>query len=261
MPVIVKPVDSSGSKGTTVLHEWNDLDKALDFAFSFSRSHKVIVEEYIEKKNKYLIGGDIFVLDGKVVIWGLMNCHRDERANPLVPVGKSYPAELNELDLTQVKKTLQRMVNLLHFRNGAINVELVVNKNDRVWPIDIGPRSGGNMIPDLLGYIFDTDIVEMSLKVAMGENVEYKTHEGIPYYATHNLHSIGNGQFDHLCVSAEMEPCILKKCVYKRTGDSVEFFDNAAKALGIVFMKFRDKNQMDKMLEDISAHIRVALKD
>lgn len=72
LPVIIKPVDSSGSKGATVLHSWDNVTDALEFAFSFSRAHRVIIEEYIEKKHPYLIGGDIFVLNGKVVIWGLL---------------------------------------------------------------------------------------------------------------------------------------------------------------------------------------------
>ena len=68
LPVIIKPVDSSGSKGATVLHSWEQVDQALVFAFSFSRSHRIIAEEYIEKKHPYLIGGDIFVVDGKILL-------------------------------------------------------------------------------------------------------------------------------------------------------------------------------------------------
>ena len=112
LPVIIKPVDSSGSKGATVLRDWNGLEEACDFAFSFSRSHRIIVEEYIEKKHKYLIGGDIFVYNGKVILWGLLNCHRDSSVNPLVPVGKSYPLLLDEQDKLEVENTLQSMVDL-----------------------------------------------------------------------------------------------------------------------------------------------------
>ncbi len=154
LPIIIKPVDSSGSKGATVLHDLNCLDSAIDFAFSFSRGHRIIIEEYIEKKHSYLIGGDIFVSGGKVIQWGLMNCHRDSRVNPLVPVGKSYPPLLKVTDLQAVKDTLQRLVTELGIKFGPMNVELIVDANNRVFPIDIGPRSGGNMIPDLLGMIF-----------------------------------------------------------------------------------------------------------
>lgn len=260
LPVIVKPVDSSGSKGATVLHSWDGLEAALDFAFSFSRGHRIIVEEFIEKKHPYLIGGDIFVLDGKVMLWGLLNCHRDSRVNPLVPVGKSYPLALEDEDVESVHHTLQRMVDKLGIRFGAMNVELVVDRQGRVWPIDVGPRNGGNMIPDLLGMIFDVDVVELSVKAAMGEEIALSPSEGNLFYATHNLHSDKNGRFDRIEFSKEIERHIVRKCIYKKLGDAVEYFDNAAKALGIVFMKFEDGAQMDAFLSNIYEHITVCLQ-
>ncbi|MCD7919386.1 MAG: ATP-grasp domain-containing protein [Clostridiales bacterium] len=257
LPVIIKPVDSSGSKGVTVLHNWDGLAQAAEFAFSFSRTHHLIVEDYIEKKHKYLIGGDIFVYKGKVIQWGLMNCHRDGQVNPLVPVGKSYPLLLSEQDIKSVKDTLQRMVDKLGIISGPMNVELVVDQSNRVWPIDIGPRSGGNMIPDLLGMIFDTDVVEMSVRSAMGMSIDVKENEGIPYYATHNLHTAENGIFEGIEYSEEIKKHIVKECVYKKPGDPVEYFDNAAKAVGIVFLRFKNQEEMDLILENISHYVSV----
>lgn len=260
LPVIIKPVDSSGSKGATVLNSWEGLDKALDFAFSFSRSHRVIVEEFIEKKHEYLIGGDIFVADGKVILWGLLNCHRDSAVNPLVPVGKSYPLMLDKTDEDEVKSTLQRIVDKLGLRFGSVNVELVVDKSNKVWPIDIGPRAGGNMIPDLLGMIFGADVVEMAVLAAMGEKVCPEIKEDIPYFATHNLHSDQNGIYESIEFSDELERYIVKKCLYKKSGDTVEYFDNAAKALGIIFLKFEDQKTTKYILDKINQLYRVKLK-
>ena len=255
LPVIIKPVDSSGSKGVTVLHAWDDVEQALNFAFSFSRGSRVIVEEFIEKKHPYLIGGDIFVLDGKVVLWGLLNCHRDETVNKLVPVGKSYPVLLDEPDLEAVKQTLQDMVTKLGIRCGAMNVELVVDKSGRVWPIDVGPRNGGNMIPELLGYIFGVDVVEMTVLAAMGREVSLDSVTAVPYYATHNLHAHCNGKFLDIEFSEEIAPYIIRKSIYKKPGDPVEYFDNAAKALGILFLKFPDRQTMADILGDVNSHI------
>lgn len=260
LPVIVKPVDSSGSKGATVLRDWSGLNEALDFAFSFSRSHRVIVEEFIEKKHEYLIGGDIFVNDGKVVLWGLLNCHRDEAVNPLVPVGKSYPLLLDKGDEDSVHMTLQSMVDKLGLKFGSVNVELVVDKNNRVWPIDVGPRAGGNMIPDLLGMIFGVDVVEMAVLAAMGEQLKCKIGAGTPFYATHNLHTNKNGIYKEIEFSEELEKRIEKKCLYKKDGDKVEFFDNAAKALGIVFMKFDSQEEMSSILGNINEHYKVVVE-
>lgn len=70
LPVIVKPVDSSGSKGATVIDNWNELDKALDFAFSFSRSHRIIVEEFIVKNMNILLV-EIFLLIMEKLFFGV----------------------------------------------------------------------------------------------------------------------------------------------------------------------------------------------
>lgn len=261
LPVIVKPVDSSGSKGATVLRDWSNLQKACDFAFSYSRSHRIIVEEYIEKKHKYLIGGDIFVYNGKVILWGLLNCHRDSHVNSLVPVGKSFPLLLDQQDKIQVENTLQNLIDKLGIRFGSVNVELVVDKDHKVWPIDVGPRAGGNMIPDLLGYIFGVDVVEMAVLSAMGENFDIVIKEGIPYYATHNLHTDKNGFYKTINFSKELNEKIIKKCLYKKSGDQVQFFDNASKALGVIFMKFNSLTEMEKFLDNINTYYEVILED
>lgn len=260
-PVIIKPVDSSGSKGATVIKGDEKIEEAVDFAFSFSRSHRIIVEEFIEKKHPYLIGGDIFVSEGKVIQWGLMNCHRDIKVNPLVPVGKSYPPVLDEIELNDVKSTLQRLVTELGIQFGPMNVELIVDKNNRVYPVDIGPRSGGNMIPDLLGMIFNCDVVEMSVRAAMGEKIDAHEMDGTPYYATLNLHSDRVGKYKRIEFDRVIENYIIRKNIYKKSGDDVNYFANAADALGIVFFKFPNQETMISLEEHMNEHVRIVLEE
>lgn len=259
-PIIIKPVDSSGSKGVTVLQDASQLKASLEFAFTFSRAKRIIVEEYIEKAHPYLIGGDIFVVDGKVVLWGLLNCHRDSTVNDLVPIGKSYPLALSD-DLIEIAKdTLQSLVTKLNIRNGAMNVELVIDKYKRCWLIDIGPRNGGNMIPELLGYIFDVDVVKMTVQSAMGVCIDRSIPEGKKYFATHNLHSGENGKFKKVWFDEKVVPHILRKNIYKKPGDYVEYFDNASKAVGIVFLKFDSMEQMLDMMDHSEKWIEVKLQ-
>lgn len=263
-PIIIKPVDSSGSKGITVIKDNNrfEIEKAIDFAFGFSRNKRIIIENFIEKKHRYLIGGDIFVINGKISIWGLLNCHRDSNVNKLVPVGKSYPLELEADDLNNVKITLQSIVDKLNIKNGPMNVELIVDKFGKVWPIDIGPRSGGNMIPDLLNYVFGIDVVEMCIKaVDTNEIVKYEEKEdNNRFYATHNLHTSKNGILKDIVFDKKIEKYLIKKCIYKSIGDEVSFFDNAAKALGIIFFKFSSRDEMMKYLENINEYISIEVE-
>lgn len=104
-----------------------------------------------------------------------------------------------------VQQTLQSMMDKLGIRFGSVNVELVIDKNNRVWPIDIGPRAGGNMIPDLLGKIFGADLVEMAVQAAMGQPVLTTVHKPEGCYATHNLHSTTDGIYKQIVFSDELK--------------------------------------------------------
>lgn len=259
-PIIIKPIDSSGSKGVTVLDDAKTVCYAIDNALSYSRSKKIVVEEYIIMKHPYLIGGDIFVYDGEIILWGLMNCYRNNKVNPLVPVGKSYPLMLNEKDVEAVQATLKSIVKKLRIKNGPMNVELIIDNSGQVYPIDIGPRSGGNMIPDLLSIIFDIDVVEMSVKVAMGEKIDSYIPKGKPFYATYNLHSKQTGVLEGIVFSNKIEKHMIKKNIYMDLGDKVEYFDNASKALGIVLLKFDNESQMNELLSKMDEHVIIKTK-
>lgn len=259
-PIIMKPVDSSGSKGVTILQSKEKYDEAVDFAFSFSRSKRIIVEKFIVRKHKYSIGGDIFVNNGKVIIWGLMNCFRDQSTNPLVPGGEMYPVLLSDADIDKVKVTLQNMVTKLHISSGCMNVELMIDNDDKVYLIDIGPRAGGNMIPIQLSAIFDVDIVEMSILAAMGETLNVTPKVVIPYCAHYVLHSDRSGIYQDITFSDEIEKNIFRKELYKKSGDKIEYFDNAAKALGIIFLKFSSAEEMYDKMNHMNEYVKIKLK-
>ena len=63
LPVMIKPVDSSGSKGINKLTNVDQLKDFIEDALSYSREKRIIIEEFIEKDG-YQISGDAFSVDG-----------------------------------------------------------------------------------------------------------------------------------------------------------------------------------------------------
>lgn len=63
--MIVNPTDSAGSKGVMRVDSFADLELALQEAFAHSLSHRVIVEEFIEKQG-CSSDTDCFSVDGKL---------------------------------------------------------------------------------------------------------------------------------------------------------------------------------------------------
>ena len=54
-PIIIKPADSSGSKGISKIDTCSDLQPVINLALTFSRNRKVIAEEFIECEGAQLL--------------------------------------------------------------------------------------------------------------------------------------------------------------------------------------------------------------
>jgi biotin carboxylase len=257
-PLVVKPTDSSGSKGVTKLDDWSGLEKAVKWADSYSRNKTLLIEEYIQRGYPSVIGGDIFVWDGKIVLYGEMECLRDLVISPLVPIGEIKPANITISQIRVIHSELQRIVTALDIRYGELNIEIILDKEDKVHFLELGPRAGGNMIPIQLSDAFGVDLVKANVQAAMGvkpDFVDKSIKEHSVCYMHYVLHSYQNGFYRGIEFDAEIEDYIYRKCIYKHIGDTVEAFDGAGKALGIIFLKFPDVETMNRYAEKMENYI------
>lgn len=260
LPIVVKPTDSSGSKGVTMLTDLGEIKKAIEWADGYSRNKILIIEEFITRGFPHVIGGDIFVVDGKIVLLGEMSCLRDNAETGLIPIGKKKPSGLNRLQINRIREELQRMITALSFRFGELNIEILLDKDDNVHVLELGPRAGGNMIPIQLSDAFGVDLVRANIAVAMGEEPEVQPKEQTGCFMHYVLHSYQSGTFVSVEYAKEIEPHIYRKVIYKKQGDAVEYFDGAGKALGIIFLHFDTVEQMEDFCEHKDELIRIVLK-
>lgn len=261
-PVVVKPTDSSGSKGVTMLENWNGLEKAITRADKYSRNKILLVEEYIQRGFPYVIGGDIFVWDGKIVLYGEMESLRDTLENPLIPIGEKKPSSLNKMQRKSVYDELRRIVKALGIRFGELNIEILLDKEDNVYFLELGPRAGGNMIPVQLSDAFGVDLVKANVQVAMGERPDFvgKPVNSLPgCYMHYVLHSYKAGVFQRVEIDESIKKFVYREVLYKKAGDEVEIFDGAGKALGIIFLHFDNVEEMESFCMNSSFLVKVRL--
>lgn len=261
-PLVVKPTDSSGSKGVTKLDSWEGLEKATAWADSYSRNKVLLIEEYIQRGFPSVIGGDIFVWDGKVVLYGEMECLRDTLRSPLIPIGKKKPLCVNEKQKANIYDELQRVVTSLDIRFGELNIEIILDKNDQVHFLELGPRAGGNMIPIQLSDAFGIDLVKANVQAAMGVKPDFldKPVKELPgCYVHYVLHSYKAGTFKGIEIDESIAKNVYREVIYKKEGDPVEVFDGAGKALGIIFLHFDTVEQMHDFCDKHNSLIKIKL--
>ena len=258
-PIVLKPTDSSGSKGVSFLKDLTDFEKAIKFADGYSRNKILIAEEFIERGFPDVIGGDIFVENGKITLFGDMAALREDEGRSLIPVGEKKPNGLSEMQCNAIHKELQKLIDALNIKNGELNIEILLNKDDMPYFIELGPRAVGNMIPIQLSDAFGIDLIEANVKAAMGEPVNLQPKEPEEAFMTYVLHSPIDGIYQGIEYSSYVEPYIYRKVEYKKLGDKVEAFDGAGKALGIIFLRFPNENIMNNIQNKITELIKVRI--
>ncbi|WP_167930591.1 hypothetical protein [Olsenella sp. SW781] len=251
LPVVLKPTDSSGSKGVSVLESLGSvaLEGALEAARGFSRNGILELEEYISYGFPRVVGGDVFVVDGRVTFWGLMSCLRDEELGGLVPVGEIYPSGLSREQDTAVREQVQALVSSLGIRFGEFNVEVIVGPDGVPYFLELGARAGGNMIPVQLSDISGIDLVEANVRCAMGDaslDVSFDASDAV--IATYVLHARTDGVYRGTRLDPLIERHVYREVTYVEPGQSVERFDGANKAIGILFLRFDTEEQMHDLL-------------
>lgn len=259
-PVIVKPVDSAGSKGVTKVDDPKNLISAIEFALSESHNEHFIIEDFLEKEG-FSFGSESFVVDGKLLYNAFYDQYfDDEAANPYTPSAEVWPSCMKPEYLENIKDELQRLFFLLGVTTGLFNVECRVCRG-KAYLMEVSPRAGGNRLAEMLNYAADININEAETKKSIGLAVEgihepnYKGH-----FAILILHSKKSGFFDSVVINDEFRRIhVLEEEIRLRKGDKVDSFTGANAAIGTLFLKFDSREKLAEALDKQSNWLRLII--
>lgn len=259
-PVMVKPTDSSGSKGITKIYNKNELKTAVNDAFTYSRSKRILIEEFIEKKG-YQVSGDGFSVDGKLVFTSFGNELYSAKGGTreYVALGEFWPSLLSQKMIDKVNDELQRLITCLEMKSTAYNIEVIIDKNDDVYILELGPRNGGSYIPQLIQYATGVDMVEYTLKAAVGDNCEgLKMAPTKGFWSNYMLMSTKSGKFKGIEFEKEFENNNLLACycTYKE-GDVVHAYQNTTHSLGTLLFKCSSMEEILEKTENIEKYYKI----
>ena len=261
-PVIVKPVDSAGSKGVTKVEDKADLCKAIEFALSKSHNGHFIIEDFLEKEG-LSAGSESFVVDGKLLYNGFYDQYFDNEAvNPYAPSAEIWPSAKGSKYLDEIRSELQRLFTLLNIKTGLFNVEWRVCKNGKTYLMEVSPRAGGNRLAEMLNYAADVNIIEAEVRKAVGLPVQcihepnYKGH-----FAIQVLHSDKAGLFDRIEIDEQFrKKHLLEEEIRVSPNDKVAPFTGANASIGTLFLRFETREEMDSMMARSNEWLKIVLK-
>ena len=257
-PVIVKPVDSAGSKGVSRVDTPNDLAKAIEYALSEAHNGHFIIEDFLEKEGN-TSDSDCFTVDGKLVFCSFSDQRFDANAsNPYTPSAYSWPSTMPQWAQDELKNELQRLMVLLNMKTGIYNIETRLCKNGKAYIMEVSPRGGGNRLSEMLNYSTNTNIIEYAVRAAMGENtVGLCAPNYSGYLAEIILHSDKKGVFSNLEVAESFKNKVVETDLWVSPGDKVECFAGANHAIGTLVMRYDSLDELNSAMNKIKSWCNV----
>lgn len=252
---IVKPADSSGSRGVMLLDKFekNELLNAYEYSKNCSHSGEVVVEEYME-------GDEVCVetlsIDGK--------CYPIQITDKLttgapyfVEMGHSQPSQ-HSVELQNEIKRVAVACNLaLGNYNGSSCTELKLTK-DGVKVVEMGARLAGDyMTTDLVPLSTGVNMVESVIKIALGEKPDispkYEKASAIRFFETDNgiIESV-----DGLEKAREI-PGVIRAVMDKKVGEKVTVIRNSLDRAGYVIAQADTPENAVKICEEAMSLIKI----
>lgn len=164
-PVLVKPVDSSGSRGITVCHDREQMLDAIERAKQFAKRQQALVERYMPGREVTVFW--LFV-DGQAYLTGVANRHVQpcgEGRIPL-PVGYTFPSIHTLRYRQQVEHKAKDMFRHAGIQNGMLFMQCKV-EDGTCFVYDIGYRLTGSLEYKILEHLYGYNPLKMLLRFAL----------------------------------------------------------------------------------------------
>lgn len=232
-PLIVKPTDSAGSKGVKRVDNPEQLEEAIKYAFNYSFSNRIIIEEFIEQEG-CSSDSDCFSVDGvlKFVSFSAQRFDKDA-PNPYTPSAYSWPSTMTKEQEAELTSELQRLLTLLNMKTSIYNVETRIGKNGKAYIMEVSPRGGGNRLSEMIRYATGVDLITNTVRAAVGEKVEEIQQKSFnDEWIEFILHSEKSGLFQRMNISQEIEKFIFEKDIWVKEGEYISGFNGANDAIG-----------------------------
>ena len=262
LPVMVKPVDSSGSKGVNKLTDPSQLKHFFEDALSYSRDKIVLIEEFIVK-NGPQISGDAFSVDGKLVFHCLGNEFYSTKVDKdFAPLGECWPTVMPQEVIDTLANDLQRLISSLGMKSNAYNVEAIYGQDGKVYILELGARSGGSLIPQVTALATGVDMVPYVIKAAMGEDCsDLKMAPVKGFWSNYMAHSNETGLYDGIEYGKDFgEKHLVDYVTDTQLGDPVHKYRDAQDCVGELILKYESQEQMFDIIENMDRYFRIKTK-
>lgn len=263
-PVIVKPSDSAGSKGVTKVEKPKNLREAIKTALNDAHNGAFIIEDFLTFEG-YHSSADPFTVDGQLKFVTYSDQLFDPEAdNPYTPAYIIWPASMKKEHQDILSNETQRLMKLLNMKTGIYNIETCVANGGKPYIMEVSPRGGGCKIAELQKLAFGVDLIENEVRKAVGmETIDVKQTECDGYWCEMIVHARPgqSGVLKSIWIDNDIREKYLKVVdLSAKPGNFVKPFTGANMALGDMFFRFDNREELDRVMAKSTEWLHIDLE-
>lgn len=255
-PFVVKPADSSGSRGIYLVKEISDAGerrKAYDYTKPFSHTGMVVVEEYMTGPE---VSVETLAWQGEVAVIQITD-KITTGAPHFVEMGHTQPTRLPADTAEAIRRVAIAANHALGIANGPSHTEIIVT-SEGPKIVELGARLGGDCITThLVPLSTGVNMVENCIRIALGEAPDMRPRfsrgAAIRYFRQHAgiVRSIIGVE------AARRLPGVRQVSVVHGVGETVTEITDSASRMGFVIAQGEDAVEAASFCEQARDAIRV----
>lgn len=254
-PLVVKPVDSNGSKGVHKVNNREELEKYLPDAFRFTLTDTIIIEEWCEGVE---ISADFYICDGKAkkVMWCQVNKYEIDDHTRVI-YQSIIPPTLSEKASETLMQIADKIVVGYGVDNAPLLVQVMVNGDD-VKVIELSARLGGGAKYKTIQHVTGFNVLRANMESMLGEKPEVVITDDGRFYSRCHLYVKG-GVFtaivglEHLKQHQMIEDYVLTKPY----GVTVSSPKSSSDRVASVFVSADSMDALNRKVHEVISSIKV----
>ncbi len=166
-PLVVKPADSNSSKGIIKVNSKSEVGEAINTAFTFTRSHKVVVEEFV-------IGDELSVdvvienFEPQIVLV-TKNIKMQQNEHHFTIVQNIFPGTEDPAAIEQIRLIAGKIAKAYNISNGPLLIQLIYD-GTRLSVVEFSSRIGGGSKHHQIKSVTGFDILGYFIELLLGKS-------------------------------------------------------------------------------------------
>lgn len=260
-PIIMKPIDGRGARGTFLLKKNEDLKKYFYKSIENSKKKELIIQQYISGPQ---ISTESLIIEKKVyTLLSDRNYSDTKKMHPfIIENGGNHPANINKITEKKIHRHIEKIRKGFKLNYGPLKCDLILNKN-KIYTLEASPRFGGGYVASHISeFLCGCNFLELYLDYLIGKKINVKFERKKKFVTIRFIFNKKEGilnSINNKKIKKNRSFIILEK-FFKKIGQKIKKIESHADRIGYIAVGHKKLKESKKIANLLSKNYRLQIK-